>query len=208
MSKTLLLLIFILFSCQEKTFIKIDKESLKTQLDSIQQLDQKYRRMLGDTIRKYGRESSQTQMLWEKQSKLDSMNLIAVLNILDNLKVYPGDSLVGYPTNKAAFFVLQHAPDSVQEKYLPLILNAAENRQLDSDLAAMYHGRYLMRKGLPQIYGSQIRIKKITDSLTGEKSEIHQVYKIADTAKVDSLRAAKGMIPLKEYLEMNGALNN
>lgn len=207
MNKTLLFLMFILFSCQEKASIKIDKESLKTQLDSIQQLDQKHRRMLGDTIKKYGRQSPQTDRLREKQSKLDSMNLIAILSILDNFKVYPGDSLVGYPTSKTAFFVLQHAPDSVQGKYLPLILNAAKNRQLDADLAAMYHDRYLMYKGLPQIYGSQIRIKKITDSLTGEKIEIHQVYKIADTAKVDSLRAANGMIPLKEYLEMNGAIN-
>ncbi|MGE5944156.1 MAG: DUF6624 domain-containing protein [Flavobacteriales bacterium] len=206
MNKIFLFLILILFSCQEKKAVKIDKESLKTQLDSIQQLDQKYRRMLGDTIKKYGRQSPQTNMLWEKQSQLDSMNLIAILNILDNLKVYPGDSLVGYPTSKAAFFVLQHAPDSVQEKYLPLILNAAENRQLDTDLAAMYHDRYLMNKGLPQIYGSQIRIRKITDSLTGEKTEIHQVYKIADTSKVDSLRAANGMIPLKEYLDVNGAV--
>ena len=196
-------------SCQEKNkenkTINIDKDQLKTELDSIYKSDQKYRRMMGDTSAKYGWNSPQMDKLWEKQSKIDSANLKKVLQIVNKLKVYPGDSLVGYPTRKSAFFVLQHAPDSIQEKYLPMILKAGKNRQLDIDLTAMYHDRYLMHRGLPQIYGSQIRVKRILDSSTGKEREIHEVYKLKDSTKVDSLRKSVGMMPLEEYLDMNGA---
>ena len=209
MNKIILILTLIfLVSCQENnkefTTCKIDKNQLKIELDSIFELDQKYRRMMGDTSAKYGWNSPQMDNLWEIQNKLDSANLERVLQIMDKIKVYPGDSLVGYPTSKSAFYVLQHAPDSIQEKYLPIILKAGKNGQLDKNLAAMYHDRYLLQKGLPQIYGTQIRIERIIDSTTGKKKEIHEVYKIKDTSKVDSLRRSMGMIPLEEYLNMNG----
>lgn len=206
MKKLLLLLLILAFgSCREKQWEpKPDTVHLKAELDSIQKLDQKYRRMLGDTAERYGWNSPQMESLWKKQDKLDSANLEKVLKIIEQVDGYPGDSLVGYPTRKTAFFVLQHAPDSIQEKYLPLILKAAKTGQLDEDLAAMYHDRYLMHKGLPQLYGSQIEAKTIIDSVTGEKREIHQLYKIADTSKVDSLRKSMGMIPLEEYKYRNG----
>jgi len=196
-------------SCKDKNekfkTSQIDKNQLKIELDSIHKLDQKYRRMMRDTSAKYGWNSPQMDKLWEKQSKIDSANLNKVLQIINKSKVYPGDSLVGYPTRKSAFFVLQHAPDSIQEKYLPMILKAGKNRQLDIDLAAMYHDRYLMHRGLPQIYGSQIRVKRIIDSSTGKEKEIHEVYKLKDSSKVDSIRKSVGMMPLEEYLDMNGA---
>ena len=210
MSKiNLLLILLFLLSCQEKNqenkTINIDKDQLKIELDSIHKLDQKYRRMMGDTSAKYGWNSPQMDKLWKKQSKIDSANLDKVIQIISKLKVYPGDSIVGYPTRKSAFFVLQHAPDSIQERYLPMILKAGKNRQLDKNLAAMYHDRYLMHRGLPQIYGSQIRVKRIIDSSTGKEKEIHQVYELKDSSKVDSLRKSVGMMPLEEYLDMNGA---
>jgi hypothetical protein len=152
----------------------------------------------------YGWNSPQMDQLWKKQSNLDSLNLIKVLKILEEIKVYPGDSLVGYPARKAAFFVLQHATDRIQEKYLSLILNASEGRELDRDLAAMYHDRFLRNKGLPQIYGNQIMVHTITDSVTREVSESYPVYQIAESSKVDSLRRSVRMIPLAEYLELNG----
>lgn len=195
-------------SCQEnnienKTFY-IDKDQLKTELDSIFELDQKYRKMMGDTSAKYGWNSPQMDKLWKIQNRIDSVNLEKVLQIIEKIEVYPGDSLVGYPTRKSAFYVLQHAPDSIQEKYLPMILKAAKNGQLDKKLAAMYHDRYLLHRGLPQIYGSQIRVNRIFDSVTGKEKEIIEVYKIQDTSIVDSLRRSMRMIPLEEYLNRNG----
>lgn len=209
MNKFFILLAFtFLVSCQnenqEHENDELDKAQLKIELDTIFKLDQKYRRMIGDTSARYGWDSPQMDKLWEKQNKLDSANLEKVLGIIEKLDTYPGDSLVGYPTRKSAFYVLQHAPDSIQEKYLPMILKAAKDGQLDEKLGAMYHDRYLLHRGLPQIYGSQIRINKITDSVTGEIKKVLEVYKIKDTSKVDSLRRSMGMIPLEEYLNLNG----
>ena len=196
-----------LFSCQENSEKNLlsenDKTEIKTELDSVFKLDQKYRRMLQDTVDRYGWNSPQIEGLWKKQHKLDSINLIKVLKIIKKINTYPGDSIVGYPTRKAAFFVLQHAPDSIQDKYLPMIIKAAKNGQLDEDLAAMYHDRYLMHRGLPQIYGSQFLIKTKKDSITGKEEKIFELYKIKDTSKVDSLRRMVGMIPLKEYKRLS-----
>lgn len=207
----LLFIILLISSCQDSSksisISESQKLELKTELDSILKLDQKYRRMLGDTAERYGWESPEIEALWERQSKLDSSNLVKVLEIIEEINTYPGDSIVGYPTRKAAFFVLQHAPDSIQDKYLPLITKAADKGQLDEDLAAMYHDRYLMHRDLPQIYGSQFLIKTITDSVTGEQKKVFEMYKIKDTSKVDSLRRRVGMIPLKDYKDLNGIRN-
>ncbi|PTX43440.1 hypothetical protein C8P64_1968 [Christiangramia gaetbulicola] len=182
---------------------KNDKSEIKIELDSVFKTDQKYRRMLQDTVDKYGWNSPQIEDLWKRQSKLDSINLIKVLKIIKKINTYPGDSIVGYPTRKAAFFVLQHAPDSIQDQYLPMIIKASKNGQLDEDLAAMYHDRYLMHRGLPQIYGSQFLIKTKKDSITGKEEKVFELYKIKDTSKVDSLRRMVGLIPLKEYKRIN-----
>ena len=201
-------MILSLAGCQEQKSdppnSKIHREKLKMELDNVFEMDQKCRGKLNDTIEKYGWNSPQVKNLWKEQKKLDSLNLIKVLKIIKEIKVYPGDSIVGYPTRKAAFFVLQHAPDSIQDKYLPLIVDASKNGQLDKKLAAMYHDRYLLHRDLPQIYGSQFLIKTITDSTTGEEKRIHELYKLRDTSKVDSLRRSVGMIPLEEYKRLNG----
>lgn len=201
---SLLLLAIMVIGCERKKEQEIDLVKLKTELDSIQKSDQRYRRLIGDSMQKYDWNSPQIQGIWQKQAKLDSVNLNRVLEIIEEIGGYPGDSLVGYPTRKTAFFVLQHAPDSIQAQYLDMILNAAKEGQLDKNLAAMYHDRYLMHRGLPQIYGSQLRVRTVTDSVTGEQREIHELYKLADTSKVDSLRMANQMIPLEEYLNING----
>ena len=196
-----------LTSCSDgkdrKNNLIINKAELKTELDSIMIRDQKYRKMMNDTSAKYGWESEPMKSLWKKQSQLDSANLKKVLEIIEEIQVYPGDSIVGFPTRKSAFFVLQHAPDSIQEKYLPMIMNAAKSGQLDKNLAAMYHDRYLLHRGLPQIYGSQFLIKRKLDSLTGEQIVTYELYKLKDSTKVDSLRSSMGMIPLKDYLNLH-----
>ncbi|MDR5589924.1 DUF6624 domain-containing protein [Christiangramia sp. SM2212] len=199
---------FVLFhGCAEekkdKSISAAYKEQIKNELDSIYKADQKYRAMLQDTSDRYGWDSPQMKNLWENQKKLDSVNLIKVLQIINNINTYPGDSIVGYPTRKAAFFVLQHSPDSIQDQYLPMIIKAGKTGQLDENLAAMYHDRYLLHRDLPQIYGSQYLIITIKDSVTGKEKKVHELYPIKDTAKVDSLRRSAGMIPLDEYKRLS-----
>ncbi|HYF70907.1 MAG TPA: DUF6624 domain-containing protein [Ohtaekwangia sp.] len=123
---------------------------------------------------------------------------------MEEVGTYPGESLVGASASEAAFFVLQHAADSVQDKYYDIILTAGKNKELKARLTSMYQDRYLMHRNEPQIYGTQIRIEHITDANTGLKRDSAYVWPIADTTKIDSLRLWNGHGPLEDYLNSFG----
>ncbi|HLV92549.1 MAG TPA: BT_3928 family protein [Aequorivita sp.] len=139
---------------------------MKERLDSIAVSDQKYRQLLqtqdiDERIalgKKMGlSEAESTGDLWKMQSMLDSVNMIYVEKIF-NTKGYPGKSMVGEPTNTAAWSVLQHNPDKIS-KYLPLIKKAGEEGELPLRLVAMMEDRQLMNENKPQIYGTQGRVE-------------------------------------------------
>jgi hypothetical protein len=196
-------LIFLLFlGCNSKS--SIDKRALKTELDSIYQTDQKYRDRMSPVMDEFGWNSPEMKKLWYEQGINDSINLKRIIEIVDEIGGYPGKSLVGEPANKATFYVLQHAPDSIQFIYLDLILEAARNNELDKKLAALYHDRYLMHKGEPQIYGTQIKTIFKRDSISDEMIESSFVWPITDTTSIDSIRKSVGLEPLEEYLNQFG----
>lgn len=149
-------------------------------------------------------EREQIQEKWNEMHKIDSSNVVRILEILDEVGRYPGKSLVGHKASKTVFLVLQHAPDFIQSEYLEMILQAGKENELDANSVALYHDRYLMHQNLPQIYGSQVRFTTKTDSITGEKIEIGYVWPIADTTNIDSLRMYNGLGPLEEYLNQFG----
>lgn len=151
-----------------------------------------------------GWNSPEMEALWMKQNEIDSSNVKRIIEIIDEIGGYPGTSLVGNSAGKAAFYVLQHAPFSVQEQYYDMIVNAGAENELEDRLVAMYRDRYLMHKGEAQIFGSQVRIDYQTDSLTGEKKEHAYVWPIADTTNIDSLRRWNGLGNLEEYLNQFG----
>jgi hypothetical protein len=183
---------------------KTDAVKLAFELDSIRAVDQKYRAEMRPVQEKYGWDSPEMSALWEKQSKIDQSNLNMVLQIIDRVGTYPGNSLVGDTVSSAAFFVLQHAPDSIQAKYYDLIMTAAREGELDKDLGALYQDRYLMHRGEPQIFGTQVRSEFRTDSITGDKITRMFVWPIADTTRIDSLRMTVGLGALEEYLNRFG----
>ena len=178
----------------------INTEELARELDSIMVVDQKYRAEMQDVQQEYGWNSPEMSELWKKQNEIDQSNLKRVREIIDQVDGYPGKSLVGISSSKVTFYVLQHAPDSIQEQYYDLIITAAEENELDKNLAAMYQDRYLMHRGEPQIFGTQIRSEYETDPLTGERTERTFVWPIADTTNIDSLRTWNGLGPLEDYL--------
>lgn len=198
MRKLIPILIIVLFSCNSKP--TINTEELTKELDSIMVVDQKYRAQMQEAQQEYGWNSPQMGELWKKQNEIDSSNLKRTLEIIKLVEGYPGKSLVGPSASKATFYVLQHAPDSIQEEYYNLIIKAAEENELDKRLAAMYQDRYLMHRGKDQIYGTQIRMEYETDPLTGERIEKTFVWPIADTTNIDSLRMWNGLRPLEDYL--------
>ena len=141
--------------------------SLKQRLDSIAVLDQKYRLLMqAKTLEerknigeKMGlSEAEYSGDLWKMQEVIDSANMVFVEKIF-NTKGYPGKSIVGEPTNTAAWYVLQHNPDKIPQ-YLPMIKKAGNEKELPMRLVAMMEDRYLMNEGKPQVYGTQGRMEK------------------------------------------------
>ena len=183
---------------------EIDTLALVNELDSIFELDQKYRADMQSVQNEFGWNSDEMNELWTKQQRIDSSNLQRILEIIDHVGGYPGQSLVGHSASQTTFYVLQHAPDSIQEKYYEMIVGAAKNNELSRGLAAMYQDRYLMQRGEPQIFGTQVTIEYDVDSLTGKKIETAYVWPIADTNNIDSLRLWNGLLNLEDYLNNFG----
>ncbi|MGB5315280.1 MAG: BT_3928 family protein [Robiginitalea sp.] len=146
-------------------------QELKSYLDSIMVLDQKYR----------GEFSPET---WGKQVKIDQQNMGAVDSIIGQYG-YPGTSLVGPGTDRAAWYVIQHS-ERIDE-FLPQIQVAAETGELPYRLYAMMLDRSLMGQGLPQKYGTQGM-----SYFMNTPEEINLIWPIENPENVNALRAAAG----------------
>lgn len=160
-------LILYLFFCliTVESFAQTEKIDLKlkTQLDSIYQLDQKYRDLLFKSTDKIKRDSISMTLgisandfdgfIYKNITKGDSLNLAFIETIIDKFG-YPGVTLVGEKSNEAAFYVIQHS--SKIEKFLPIIKKAGQEGELPLKLVAMMEDRFLMEQGKEQIYGTQL----------------------------------------------------
>ena len=135
--------------------------NLKYTLDSIAVLDQKYRQLMhlpdGEERKALGEKlglgtEDYSGDLWTRQIAIDTSNLHMIERIFKT-KGYPGKTMVGTPTNTAAWYVIQHS-NKIGE-YLPLIKEAGKADELPFRLVAMMEDRYLMEQGKMQIYGTQ-----------------------------------------------------
>lgn len=147
---------------------------LKQALDSIMELDQKYR----------ARMSSGDWQDWGKQMAIDSSN-IRYIDSLMALQGYPGKTLVGEPANKAAWYVIQHS--NRIDQFLPQIKAAAEAGELPFRLYAMMLDRSLMQQDKPQMYGTQGM-----SFFMGTPKEVSLIWPIEDAANVDVRRQEAG----------------
>ncbi|MDH7444711.1 BT_3928 family protein [Aquimarina sp. 2201CG14-23] len=136
-------------------------EKLKAQLDSVAKLDQKFRRLMmvkseteRDSIAALvgATKEEASGDLWKQQSIIDSTNTVFIEQVFKKYG-YPGKSLVGEPTNTAAWYVIQHS-DKI-DQYLPIIKEAGKKDEIPFRLVAMMEDRYLMHNGKEQIYGTQ-----------------------------------------------------
>ncbi len=193
----LLSALVLISSCQNNG---IDKGALILELDSIMEVDQRYRGQIEGVQAEFGQDSPEMKALWTTMRDTDQSNLKRIEEIIEEVGGYPGISLVGLKSSEVTFFVLQHAPDSIQAKYLYMVMGAANTGELNRNFGAMYLDRYLMRQGESQIYGTQIRTDFVLDPETGERISKTRVWPIADTTKIDSVRMWNGLGPLEDYL--------
>jgi hypothetical protein len=107
--------------------------ALKRELDSIAEIDRQWRRLMfaprfrrkPDSLANalgVTREGLGPYMV-RRMQQADSTNLLRMKSIIKQYG-YPGKSLVGEPTNDAAWHVIQHSDDI--KPYLPLIKKAAK----------------------------------------------------------------------------------
>ncbi|TFZ67100.1 hypothetical protein E4631_09110 [Hymenobacter sp. UV11] len=136
---------------------------LKHELDSLYEVDQRYRAMLFDPRINRNPDSLATALgvpkselnaaIMRQMQRTDLINLARVEVILQRYG-YPGKSLVGEPTNQAAWSVIQHAPRVISH-YLPLMQRAAEKGELPFTRYATMLDRQLRTEGKEQLYGTQ-----------------------------------------------------
>jgi hypothetical protein len=103
---------------------------------------------------------------------------------------WPGRSLVGEDASRAAWLLVQHAPEvEFQARCVELMKEAQKKNEVNAQDLAYLTDRVLVRQGKKQIYGTQFR---------GEGRE-SKPFPIEDEENVDRRRAEIGLQPLAEY---------
>jgi hypothetical protein len=175
---------------KDKAEVNLNK-ILAHKLDSILEEDQSGRLQTDEIEQKYGRDSKEMNALWRSIGYKDSLNEIAVMEILDKYG-WLGPEAVGQNGNSALFLVIQHADLNVQEKYLPMMREAVKNGKARGSSLALLEDRVALRQGKDQMYGSQIGIDPETEK--------YYVLPLMDPDNVNKRRAEVGLPPIQEYI--------
>lgn len=171
---------------------------LRRELDSIKVQDQQYRKIMA-RLRK-GKADSLAAALHLPKAQLatyalshlhraDSSNIRRVEEIIWRYG-YPGKTLVGSPTNEAAWRVIQHSEKIPQ--YLIWVKGAAEAGEIPFYLYAQMLDRKLMDDGQEQVYGTQWAGYTVLDHETGRQHTIAFIWPISDARHVDQRRIRAG----------------
>jgi hypothetical protein len=136
-----------------------------------------------------------SQALLEKVVFIDEANTARIREIVSE-HGWPEAAMVGSDGCHAAFIIVQHADMATQEEMLPLVEASFRAGDLTGECFALLKDRVLMKRGEPQLFGTQIL------SFDQWKDGQPAVHPIADEEHVDERRAELGMPPLAEYLEM------
>ena len=138
---------------------------LKHELDSLFEVDQRYRAMLFDPRINRRPDSLATALgvpvselnatIGERMRRADARAMERVHALIQQYG-YPGKSLVGVPANEAVWHVVQHNPAFIP-RYLPLIKAAADRGELPFPRYATMLDRQLVNEGKVQRYGTQLQ---------------------------------------------------
>ncbi|HNW99456.1 MAG TPA: hypothetical protein PKK00_13705 [Bacteroidales bacterium] len=173
-------------------------KNLKKQLDSLIELDQKYRELfpgLSDSLIKDSLASAYNvpfdeieKYLWKLQTDIDSANLVFIEKVFAQYG-YPGKSIVGIEdeSNEVAWYIIQHSSKKKIMQYLDMIKKAGKQKELPYHLVAMMEDRCLMSQKKKQIYGSQATCRVLKNS----KKECF-IWPIRNPKKVNKRRTKAG----------------
>lgn len=183
----------LLMNAQQKV-----NEALKKELDEIMKVDQGYRMLFTSEItpeqkkhllKDLNIDSEQFEKKrWELVAEHDTLNIKRIESIISQYG-YPGKTLVGEPTNHAAWYVIQHSTKIA--KYLPLIKEAGEKKEIPFTWVAMMEDRYLMNENREQIYGTQGK-GEMTKGTDGTPVFVNFVWPVKDLKNVNKRRKEAG----------------
>ena len=168
-------------------------KALTQRLDTILLDDQFYRCKSDSIALKFGYESKEMQEHYQKMFEKDSINTLKVSEIIDKYG-WLGSEIVGNKGNLTLFLVIQHSDSRTQEKYLPIMKEAARSGKVSKSDLAILEDRIEMNNKRPQIYGSQIQ--RVDGKFV--------IYQILDEENVNKRRADVGLEPLEEYVMLWG----
>lgn len=171
---------------QDTNFDEITKQLL-----AIDELDQRYRNQIEETIARFGSDSKESKTLFKNMKTTDSLNLIQVAAIIDKYG-WLGSDKIGSQANTTLFMVIQHAELPDQIKYLPLMREAVKKGNAKANSLALLEDRVALKQGKRQIYGSQISWNMQTNESF--------VAPLEDPDTVDQRRAEVGLPTLQSYL--------
>jgi len=178
-------------------------DAVRRELVRMGEDDQKHRQeMMGLMDRLAGSDSEKMAKKWkqavDRQNELDGKNRQKLDEIVKS-HGWPKKSVFGEEASGVAFLIVQHAELDYQKKYLPLIKEAAAQKEARRSDLAMLEDRILTREGKKQVYGTQLRLNQTTQRM--------ELYPIEDEENVDSRRAAVGLEPLTEYVKRAFGIN-
>ncbi|MEL6638541.1 MAG: DUF6624 domain-containing protein, partial [Bacteroidota bacterium] len=173
----------------EERELELDRK-LVAELKILDDKDQMFRQLSG--CREQRLTKTQNSLFSKFIETQDSLNLISITDIIDQ-NGWPGKKKVGAAGNMTVWLIIQHADISTQEKYLPILEESVLQGESQAKHLAMLQDRILMRKGLKQKYGSQVRRNRDTNQ--------YEIYPIEDVEDVDKRREAIGLAPMDEYLQ-------
>ncbi len=163
--------------------------ALRTELAAMGQADQEDRK--GMTAATMGDSAALARL-----ARADSARTERLRAIIRQVG-WPTPSRAGEAASEAAFLVLQHSPDAgFQRRMAPVIDSLAHVGEASGQDAALLIDRVLKGQGLPQRYGSQFDMKE------GRLVP----YPVEDSAGLEARRAAVGLMPMAQYVEMLRAM--
>ena len=119
---------------------------------------------------------------------IDQANSARMRQVI-TLHGWPGKSAVGEDGSYAAWLLVQHAPDDLQEQALVLLGDAVRRGDASPANLAYLTDRVRMHRGEPQLYGTQYRYSPDTGLV---------MHEVADPERLDERRAAVGLGPHTE----------
>ncbi|MFC0429121.1 DUF6624 domain-containing protein [Chryseobacterium scophthalmum] len=195
--RKMFLLLFTLLTFLMNAQQKVN-EVLKKELDEIMKVDQGYRMLFDSEITPEKKDKLLKDLNidkeefekknWQLVAEHDSLNMQKIKNIISQYG-YPGKTLVGEPTNQAAWYVIQHSTKI--GKYLPLIKEAGKKKEIPFTWVAMMEDRYLMNENKEQIYGTQGK-GEMTKDKDGKQVFINFVWPVKDLKNVNKRRKEAG----------------